>query len=492
MHAIHPTQAWPLWNTEASRQIERLALHGLPDHTLMQRAGLAVAQLALALAPHARCIWVACGPGNNGGDGIEAALHLHRWGKKVWVSWLGDAQTAPADTRAALARAQHAGVVLQAEPPNVLAATDLAIDALLGLGSTRAPAGLMAQWIQGLNAGPAPVLAVDLPTGLHADTGALLARTPDTAVRARHTLCLLGLKPGLFTSQGRDRAGQVWLDMLGVPGVEIQHAPSAWLAGPPPPATRALASHKGSFGDVVVLGGASGMTGAALLASSAALHGGAGRVFVGLLDAQANPSTLVASQPELMLRPPETLDLAGASVVCGCGGGAAVQAVLPRVLTESAQLVLDADALHALAVAPALQGSLRQRAADQRATVLTPHPLEAARLLDCSTSQVQANRFHAVQALAERFHCTVVLKGSGSIIATPGQAPVVNPTGNARLATAGTGDVLAGMLGARLAQGLTAQQAAQQAVWWHGRLADAWPPGTVLTASALARQGIER
>ena len=339
-----------------------------------------------------------------------------------------------------------------------------------------------------MNAGPAPVLAVDVPTGLHADTGALLASTPDTAVRAHHTLCLLGLKPGLFTGQGRDAAGQVWLDML---GIDTQHAPSAWLAGPPPSTARAHASHKGSFGDVVVLGGASGMTGAALLAGSAALHGGAGRVFVGLLEEKADTHALthalVASQPELMLRAPETLDLAGAAVVCGCGGGEAVQAVLPRVLAQSARLVLDADALNALAADPALQGGLRQRAADQRATALTPHPLEAARLLGCSTAQVQADRFHAARALAERFHCTVVLKGSGSVIATPGQAPVINPTGNALLATAGTGDVLAGLIGAHMAAGQSAAQAASAAVYLHGCAADCWPAGNTLTAGALAR-----
>ncbi len=490
MHAIHSTQAWPLWNTAACRQIERAAQHDLPAHTLMQRAGLAVARLALAVAPHARTLWVACGPGNNGGDGLEAALHLHRWGKTVCVTWLGDVQTAPADTRAALARAQQAGVVVSTDPPDSLAATDLVIDALLGLGSTRAPAGRMAEWIQRMNDGSAPVLAVDVPTGLHADTGALVADTQDTAVHTRHTLCLLGLKPGLFTGLGRDRAGQVWLDML---GVHPQVAPSAWLAGPPVDAPRAHASHKGSFGDVVVLGGASGMTGAALLAGSAALHGGAGRVFVGLLDGNTDTHTLVASQPELMLRAPGTLDLAhsaDSAVVCGCGGGEAVQALLPRVLAESARLVLDADALNALAADPLLQDGLRQRATHQRATVLTPHPLEAARLLGCSTVQVQADRFHAAQALAERFSCTVVLKGSGSVIATPGQPPVVNPTGNARLATAGTGDVLAGMLGALLAQGLPAPQAAQQAVWRHGQLADTWPQAQVLTASGLARHGV--
>jgi len=271
-----------LYSVQATRTIEQAAQDALPAHTLMQRAGLAVAQLALALAPHARRIWIACGPGNNGGDGLEAALHLQRWGKQPVVTWLGSANQAPPDAAASYQRALNAGVSLAQTPPNDF---DFCIDALLGIGSQlREPTGRMADWIAQMNAGPAPVLAVDLPTGLHADTGALT----QLSVRATHSLSLLTLKPGLFTAQGRDAAGSVWLADLDItqdPSTsQAAMEPTAWLAGAPPTALRLHASHKGSYGDVAVIGGAAGMSGAALLAASSALHAGAGRVFVGLLD----------------------------------------------------------------------------------------------------------------------------------------------------------------------------------------------------------------
>ena len=473
----------PLFDGDATRRIEQAAMATLPSHTLMQRAGLAVARLALALAPNARTVWIACGPGNNGGDGLEAALHLHKWGKSVAVTWLGDEQRAPADALASLGRARAAGVTLASEPPEGLDADDLVIDALLGIGAARTPDGAMADWIARMNAGPAPVLAVDLPTGLQADTGAAARAT----VQARHTLSLLTLKPGLFTGSGRDAAGQVWLDTLGVP---TSTPPTATLGGPPPSRPRPHASHKGSYGDVAVVGGAPGMTGAALLAASAALHGGAGRVLVGLLDerpeAAGTAAALAASHPELMLRPVRDLDLAGSTVVCGCGGGQAVAAVLPRVLAEAPRLVIDADALNAVAADPALQALLAARAGRDQATVLTPHPLEAARLLEIDTASLQADRPGAARRLAMRFGCLVLLKGSGSIVASPECLPVVNPTGNARLATAGTGDVLAGFTGALLAAGRPAFEAACAAAYQHGQAADAWPAGHTLTAGGLA------
>jgi hydroxyethylthiazole kinase-like uncharacterized protein yjeF len=306
-------------------------------------------------------------------------------------------------------------------------------------------------------------------------------------VLATHTLSLLSLKPGLFTAAGRDASGQVWLDDL--EAGEPPQEPSAWLAGPPPASVRPHASHKGSYGDVAVIGGAAGMTGAALLAASAALHAGAGRVLVALLD--GGTLAVDASQPELMIRPWDSLDLASMTVACGCGGGDAIRTALPKVLSTAGTLVLDADALNALAADTQLQSLLQARSRRQRPTVLTPHPLEAARLLGCGAGQVQQDRLRASRDLVQRFGCAVVLKGSGSVIAAPGVAPAINPTGNARLATAGTGDVLAGMVASRLAFGASAFEAAAAAVYAHGLAADEWPVGSPLTASALAR-GLSR
>ncbi|MEK9953144.1 MAG: NAD(P)H-hydrate epimerase, partial [Curvibacter sp.] len=412
MQRIIPGPAHALYTAAATRALEADAAARLAPHTLMQRAGLATARLALALAPHAQRWWIACGPGNNGGDGLEAALHLQAWGKTALVSWLGSPETTPPDARAAQARAVAAGVSFVAEAPG---ACDAAIDALLGTGSSRPPEGRLAQWIAHLNTLQGLVLAVDLPSGLQADTGA----TASPCVRATHTLSLLTLKPGLYTAQGRDHAGEIWFDTLGVEAAAT--VPQAWLNAAPPAAPRPHASHKGSHGDVAVIGGAAGMGGAALLAARAALHHGAGRVYVGLLDPGAG--TLDPTQPELMFRPPDTLDPAQLSVVAGCGGGDAIRAELPRLLSSARQLVLDADALNAIAGDTALQSLLRARGARARPTVLTPHPLEAARLLGSGTAEVQQDRLAAAQQLAAQFGSCVVLKGSGTVIAAPGVRP---------------------------------------------------------------------
>ncbi|MBP3981780.1 MULTISPECIES: NAD(P)H-hydrate dehydratase [unclassified Acidovorax] len=500
MHLITPQQPHPLFNTAATRRLEQQAAAALAPHTLMQRAGLAVARLARALAPHARTVWIACGPGNNGGDGLEAAMHLQRNGRRVVVTWLGTPEHAPADARQSWQRAQVAGVTWADAAPPGMTAADLCIDALLGIGvtstTTRAPDSRMLALLAALQHNPAPVLAVDLPSGLDADTGQFAAGFALPAPPAsrnthkpRHTLSLLTLKPGLFTAAGRDAAGSVWLDDLGVS--QQPEPPSAWLAGPALPAPRNHASHKGSYGDVAVVGGEGlaarglGMTGAALLAASAALHAGAGRVLVALLD--DGQMALDGTQPELMFRRFDALALEQLTVVCGCGGGEAVRAVLPAVLEKAARLVLDADALNAVAADAALRAGVASRAARGLPTVLTPHPLEAARLLCLSAAEVQAHRLHAAQQLTEQFQCVAVLKGSGTVTAAPGHPPTINPTGNARLATAGTGDVLAGMVGARLAAGVEARRAALEAVYIHGLAADHWPAGRTLTASALAR-----
>jgi hydroxyethylthiazole kinase-like uncharacterized protein yjeF len=486
-------RAWPLFNTAASRTIEQAALAAHPPHTLMARAGLAVARLALAVAPGAQRLWVACGPGNNGGDGLVAASHLHAAGWQVRVSLLGDPTRLPGDAQWALAQAHQAGVAIEAGLPSNSGGwrPDLAIDALLGLGQRRPPEGALADAVRQLNAQGAPVLAVDLPTGLCGDTG---RRLGDAVVQARHTLALLTLKPGLFTHQGRDQVGRVWLDDLGTglgtAGGNTADGPpaSAWLSGPPCPTARSHTQHKGSFGDVLVLGGAPGMAGAAVLAASAALAAGAGRVYLARLDGAMEH---VPQRPELMTRPlDQALSIAllqQTTVVCGCGGGQAVREVLPQVLHHAAQLVLDADALNAVAADPGLRTALRARATRGRPTVLTPHPLEAARLLGCSTVDVQADRLAQAQALADGLQAVVVLKGSGSVVAAPGQAPAINPTGSARLGTGGTGDVLAGWLGGLWAQAgpLQGREAACASVWWHGAAADTGPQDQPLRAADL-------
>jgi hydroxyethylthiazole kinase-like uncharacterized protein yjeF len=466
------SQRWPLHHAAASRVQEQRAQVGQVPHALMAKAGLAVARLALAIAPHARCIRVWAGPGNNGGDGLVAARHLHQAGMEVAVSLLADAARLPPDAAWALREAMAAGVPLAECLPAPGGHDGLAIDALLGLGASRAPQGELAAAIRAMNGAGAPVLAVDVPSGLHPDHGTLLGAD---AVRAAATLSLITLKPGCFTGLGRDCAGQVWLDALG----HASASPTAWLTGSPTRLLRPHASHKGRFGDVAVVGGAAGMTGAAWLAARAALAAGAGRVFCSLLDEEA--PLLDGARPELMGRRAwwrsAPAVLGATTVVCGCGGGEAVQAVLPPLLSHAQHLVLDADALNAIAADAALKAMLQARAARGLPTLLTPHPLEAARLLGVAASEVQNQRLACAQRLADETGATVLLKGSGSIIAAPGQTPQVNPTGNGALATAGTGDVLAGWCGARWAQNPDARpgEVAVAAAWEHGLAADQWP-----------------
>jgi hydroxyethylthiazole kinase-like uncharacterized protein yjeF len=478
LQRIDPLRAaWPLFRAQASRAIEQQAQATLAPYALMQRAGEAVARLALAVAPHASHIWIAAGPGNNGGDGLEAATRLRAAGKAVSVTLHGDASRLPADAANAFAAACSAGVSISGERPTELGVHDLVIDALLGLGASRAPSGVLAEVISHVNESTCPVLAVDLPSGLNPDTGQALG---GSVVRASHTLALLTLKPGLVTGVGRDHAGDLWIDRLGVDGPE---RPDAWLSGGGPMLTAAMprrhAHHKGSYGDVHIVGGATGMRGAALLAARAAHAAGAGRVYVTLLDDAS--MTLDPNRPELMFRPQwwtqPAPEIAAGSVVCGCGGGSAVREVLPALLAHATLLVLDADALNAIATDASLQKQLQARAARDRATVLTPHPLEAARLLSIGATQVQADRLAAAQQLADLYKCVVVLKGSGTVIAGPGVVPHVNSTGNAALASAGTGDVLAGWIGGTWAQAegtslASALQVAPASVFRHGLAAE--------------------
>ncbi len=473
-----------LHGVSSTRALETTALAATLPFALMSRAGHAVARLALALAPHAETILVFAGPGNNGGDGIEAATRLREMGKEASVVLVGDPERLPDDANRALARARSVDVPIHAF--DVAAARDdalpdLVIDALLGIGASRAPESTLAAAIDRIAefaARGARVLAVDVPSGLDADRGQPLGAS---CVVADDTLTFLTAKPGLFTGSGRDHAGRVWLARL-----EVAHdaaSADAFLVGRADPscavAPRRHAQHKGSFGDVAIVGGATGMTGAAWLAARAAQAAGAGRVFVDLLVATATTDALAVDprHPELMFRAGwaqgDADIVSRATVVCGCGGGDAVRALLPRLLSIATRLVIDADALNAVAADASLQTLLQARARRGFATILTPHPLEAARLLGNDSAQVQADRLGAARELADRYRAVVVLKGSGTVIAMSGEAPRVNATGNASLASAGTGDVLAGWIGGRWAAGTeSAFDVATRGVIEHGAAAE--------------------
>ncbi|HEX2011358.1 MAG TPA: NAD(P)H-hydrate dehydratase [Roseateles sp.] len=490
---LHAPENLPLHGLAASRAWEAEALARSAPQALMQRAGLAVAKLALALKPDARRIALLCGPGNNGGDALVAAQALAEAGKRAALWLCPGAGTAPPDAAWALRQTLDGGLAPQATLPDALQA-DLVIDGLLGLGANRAPEGWIADAIRLINAQPAPVLAIDLPSGLDGQHG-----RAGLAVHADHTLSLLTLKPGLFTAQGRALAGEIWWDALEQP---CPAPPDAWLQGPQALAdwrslsgARGHASHKGRWGDVLVVGGQPGMRGAAWLAARAALAAGAGRVYACLLQGPAgdNPPQdrpELMSWPEALLQQPE--HWARHTVVAGCGGGQAIAAALPSLLAHAHRLVLDADALNALAADAALRRLLQARQTQGCPTLLTPHPLEAARLLGGDSGSVQADRLGAARALARELGCTVLLKGSGTVIASPGLTPAINASGNAALATAGTGDVLAGWLGGLWAQyggdgPVAPHRLGCAGAYWHGRAAEPAQGGSLRAADLIER-----
>jgi hydroxyethylthiazole kinase-like uncharacterized protein yjeF len=474
------THDWSLHDAPSSRRIEAAALTRHPPHTLIERAGLAVARLALALKPSGKAALVVAGPGNNGGDGLIAARQLAARGWSVEILLIGTEPATGTDAAHALATARQAGLPIHRGLPTRTRPADLVIDALLGLGASRAPEGEFADAIRAINEGRgagATVLAVDVPSGLDVRTGQPLGTD---VVRADHTITFLSLKTGLFTGEGRALAGRIWFDELGAPVGEngIAKLVGASHVGLWQRAhERSATSHKGRHGDVVVLGGAPTMRGAAWLAASAALSAGAGRVYAALPDDDGQPWP---ARPELMhwdfarWHAPSA-EWREAVAVCGCGGGAAIAAALSTVLHAATRVVLDADALNLIAGDESLQEATRKRAAHGWETILTPHPLEAARLLgEASATSVQADRLEAARQLAAHFQATVVLKGSGSVVATSGHRPAINSTGSSALATAGSGDVLAGWIGGLWAQspGISPHQLAMTAVAWHGAAAE--------------------
>lgn len=467
----------PLYSVAELRQREQAAQAGLPPGALMQRAGRAAAALVQThLGGKSPRVLVVCGPGNNGGDGYVCALELAQRG--VQVQCVALAPAAADDACAASARWTAAGGVTLAEVPT--GNFDAVVDAMFGIGMARPLGGrylAAAEWINGQRA---PVVALDVPSGLDADRGAWVGDV--AGVKATQTVTFIGAKPGLYTGDGVDAAGRVQVESIGVAG-----GPSRGrLLGPRDFAAvlarRPRNTHKGSFGSVALVGGNVGMVGAPLLAARAALRLGAGRVYIDCIGAPE--LRLDPLQPELMFRPHAQLTELSALVVgCGLGEDERARRALSGVLERNEPLVIDADALNLLAADEALA---RVCASRPTATVLTPHPLEAARLLRTTAAAVQADRIgHALQ-LARQFRALVVLKGAGSVIAEPAGDYALNPTGSPALATAGTGDVLAGMIAAFMAQGGASLRAVQAGVWLHGAAADAFGADVGLVAGDIA------
>jgi len=435
---------------------------------LMARAGAAAAGLAHGLATMPGPVIVLAGPGNNGGDAFVVARLLRERAREVVTVFTGDARRLPVDAAAAYAALRAAGAPIVAAPPATR--PSLVVDGLFGIGLARplaAPYDGLVAWI---NAADAPVLALDVPSGVNADTGSV----PGAAVNATATVTFLAWKPGLLTGAGLDHAGDATLDSLGTTVEAASGVRLVWeglyASLPSPLARDRRSAHKGTFGTLGIVGGARGMTGAALLAGRGALACGAGKVQVGLL---ADDAPVVDSgAPELMLRSGAlALDGADALVVgCGLSQSDAARAALAAALAASVPLVLDADALNLIALDAALRAHVASRTAP---TLLTPHPAEAARLLGVSTAEVQRDRVGAAQSLAAALRAHVVVKGAGSVLAHPQGDYAINATGNPALASGGTGDVLAGMIGALLAQRIDARDALRIGVCVHGAAADA-------------------
>ena len=461
--------ALPIYTASAIRKLEELAAPA--SGTLMERAGAAAAEFARDLCGDtAKAILVVAGPGNNGGDAFEVAAHLKRWFFRVCVVFSGERGKLSQDALAALGKWEAAGGTLLGEIPRE-PRFDLAVDGLFGTGLARPLAGTHCTLVEKLNALGVPVLALDVPSGIDADTGAIMG----CAVRASHTLTFIAHKPGLLTLEGPDHCGELKLDTLGLDSAGLLEPEGMLLdadilgrAITPRPRN----FHKGQAGSVGILGGAAGMVGAAVIAGRAALKCGAGRVYLGLLTPR--PPYVDDAQPELMLRKPAALlekELVDVLVVGpGMGKADSARRLLAAALAAPVTIILDADALNLIAASRALATSLAKRKA---ATILTPHPAEAARLLGVTTGKAQADRVAAARTIAKRYRCIAVLKGNGSVIAEPLGKFWINPSGNPGMASAGMGDALAGIVAALCAQGAEPLQALLAGTYVHGAAADA-------------------
>ncbi|HEY6931530.1 MAG TPA: NAD(P)H-hydrate dehydratase [Thermoanaerobaculia bacterium] len=481
----------PVLDSRQMRAADAAAIRGgVPSTLLMENAAASLIEELEQTFPDRRRVAVVCGPGNNGGDGLAAARLLSQRGHAVVVFTLGDPASYRGDAAENASRARRSGLELVSLSEKRgarsfvrgLEACDLVIDALFGTGLSRGLSGLAARVVASVNAVGRPVISADVPSGLPADSGRLIG----PCVRAELTVAFAAAKICHVLPPGRERCGRVVVRDIGIPAAVLSRQRTNLsiserrdVAALLPP--RAQDSHKGDFGRLAVIAGSRGKTGAAALAARGALRAGAGLVTV--FCPSSIESAVVSALPETMTHglpdrggaltadaAKELLsalsDFDAAAVGPGLGASSDVEALLEKLIHTKLPLVCDADALNAFAGDPARFG---RRSGP---IVLTPHPGEAGRLLGSSSREVQGDRLGSATSLARRSRAVVLLKGSGTLIATPRGRVTVNPTGTPLMSTAGAGDVLTGALGAFLASGLPAESAAIAAAYLHGAAGD--------------------
>lgn len=455
-----------LYTAAQVRELDRIVItdYGIPGIELMSRAGNAVFRHIRIKWPNIQTISVFCGSGNNAGDGYIIAGLAHTVGLKVTVYAVSDPTDLKDNALIAYQDYIKAKGMVTLFHPDLLIKTDLVVDALLGTGLNKPVTGIYAKAIQFINHHQMPVVAVDVPSGLNSDTGGVMG----CAVKADCTVTFIGLKRGLYTGLASDYCGEIIYSQVAVPTEvfdKVATTTTRIIQKTFP--LRARCAHKGDYGHVLIIGGDRGFSGAARMAGEAALRVGAGLVSVATHPEHA--STLNVGRPELMCHGVTNADQLAALldkvdvIVIGPGLGQSKWAaeLFVGVIKSNKMAVIDADGLNLLVHVP-----------EQRANwVLTPHPGEAARLLNCSAADIQQDRFAAVSAIQAKYNGIVILKGTGTLIASADEISV-STTGNPGMASGGMGDVLAGAIAGLLAQGLSLKDATQQGVYLHGMAAD--------------------
>jgi NAD(P)H-hydrate epimerase len=466
-----------LYTASGVRELDRRAIedYNIPGIILMKRAGRAVLSELLARWPNPEKITVLCGGGNNGGDGYIIAALAHQQGFSVAVLQLAPEEKLSGDARRAWHFACQERVSMSPFAGKLDSEEGLIVDALLGTGVAGQVRENYALAIAAINASPSQVVAVDVPSGLCSDTGVVRGE----AVVAELTVTFIGVKCGLLTGQGPAHVGELIYRDLEVPGpvfdtvvAAAQRLDLPKLMEELPPRKRD--AHKGQFGYVLVIGGDEGFGGAAAMAAEAALRVGAG--LVGVATRATHVSALLARRPELMVKPVESGQdleplLSAADILIvgpGLGRSPWSEQVLQQAIRSGLPMVIDADALNILS-----EGRLENGVnTDASSWVLTPHPGEAARLLNTSNVEIQSDRLAACRAIQQKYQCTVLLKGAGTLISGGEETLSLCPYGNPGMASGGMGDVLAGIIGGLWAQGLSALKATELGACLHGVAAD--------------------